>query len=305
LVAPKFVTPQQKSERIRKITDAVLSLPVLPTVTSKILQVVDHPRANAGMLADLVSRDQVLTAKVLKMANSSYYGFSREIGTVRQAVVLLGFNVLRDLALSSSVFNLFRGVQSGNLFNISEFWKHSMAVGLASRYLSEKFVQSDPSFSFTAGLLHDLGKIVFHQYLPVEYAHVMTRVHNQREDLCLVEVDVLGASHDQVGGWLARRWKLPEELEIVLAQHHEPHKASRARVTSALVQLADYLTCVNKIGENGRKSLPPLGEESWEWLAVHLSLEPEGKEDQLRALAQEVLNDYESRASEFFSVMGA
>lgn len=289
-----------KADRVRRITDAVLSLPVLPTVTSKILQVVDHPKANAGMLADLVSRDQVLTAKVLKMANSSFYGFSREIGTVRQAVVLLGFNTLRDLSLSSSVFNLFRGQQNNPHFNVSEFWKHSTGVGLASRMLAERFHIGDASFAFTAGLLHDLGKVVFNQYMPMEYLQVMKKVFADGEELCMAEMDVLGASHDQVGAWLARRWKLPESLEVVMANHHHPEKAKDSAPICMLVQLADYITCLNKVGTNGRRDLPPLEAETMLWLESQLSL----KEGEFENLARDLQIEYDTRAGDFFSAMG-
>lgn len=289
----------QKIQRVKRITDAVLSLPVLPTITAKMIQLVDNPNTSAQVLSNLVSKDQVLTAKVLKMANSSFYGFSREIGTVKQAVVILGLNSLRDLSLSLSVFNMFKNSHGNPYFNVSEFWKHSIGVGIGAQYIAKQFLITDPSIAFTGGLLHDLGKVVLNQYLPYEFLQVMKKVHMEGMELCEAELEVLGASHDQVGAWLANRWRLPYVLEEVMLNHHHPEKSEHHADLCFIIQLANHLVSSSQLGSNGRKTPAPLGEVSLGRLEQNFQI----TEDRLQSLKQEIKMEFELKASDFFSTL--
>src|SRR6185295_7476712 len=159
------------AKRVKRITDSLISLPTLPTVIAKMLELVDNPKTSASSLANLISRDQVLTAKILKLANSSFYAFPRQIATVKLALVVLGFENVKEMALSLSVLNSFKG-ENNKYFDTSLFWQHSIAVGAATRMLARETCYRLAGEAFVAGLLHDIGKIVLNQYLPKEFGQI-------------------------------------------------------------------------------------------------------------------------------------
>jgi HD-like signal output (HDOD) protein len=146
-------------KRIRKIAESVIGLPTLPTVVSRLIELVDSPRTSAALLARLISADQALTAKVLKLANSAYYGFPREISTVNMAIVVLGFNAVKEMGLSISVFDVFKKTASSPLFDVAQFWEHSVGCGVAARMLARNYRPAIAGEAFVAGLLHDVGKV--------------------------------------------------------------------------------------------------------------------------------------------------
>ena len=150
--------------RIRRIAESIINLPTLPTIVSKMLQLVDNPKTSAGALARLISTDQALTARILRLANSAYYGFPRRISTVNTAIVVLGFNAVKDMGLSLSVFDMFRDPAPSGSFDIMRFWEHSMGCGIAARMMSRRYRPDLAGEGFVAGLLHDIGKAVLKQY---------------------------------------------------------------------------------------------------------------------------------------------
>ncbi len=282
---------------IKKITDAVLSLPVLPTVTAKILELVDHPNTSAGLLSNIVSKDQVLTAKVLKIANSSFYGFSREIHTIKHAVVVLGNNALKEISLSMSVFNLFKGEQKNKYFEVVDFWKHCIAVGLCSRSIALKLGLPNYSEAFTAGLLHDLGKVVLNQYLPFEFMKVQELVHDKNVPLEDAEEEVFGTHHGQVGYWLASRWKLPVQLAETMKNHHHPLESEEESTMCLIVYLADRITFQANIGGSGRKNLPEMPEDVKDVIEARLGF----SEGDFLSLEADLKAEYELKASDLLS----
>ncbi|MBF0431601.1 MAG: HDOD domain-containing protein [Fibrobacteria bacterium] len=285
------------SDRIKKITDAVLSLPVLPTVTAKLLELVDNPKTSANALSNLVSKDQVLTAKILKIANSAFYGFSREIPTVQRAVVVLGFNSLREISLSMSVFNAFKGDLNNKYFNVSEFWRHSIAVGLGARLLALNVSYENVAVAFTAGLLHDLGKMVLNQYLPYDFLKIQDKVFEEGMSLKEAEIEVLGVEHSRVGAWLAGRWKLPDRLVEAILYHHDPLESEGECPICLLVHIADYLAFKCHLGSSGRKSHPGLSEEFLDIIENRFGL----TEEVLSRLETELKCDFEVKASNLLS----
>src|SRR3954466_7790660 len=164
-----------QSKRVKRITDSLISLPTLPTVIAKMLELVDNPKTSASSLSNLIMRDQVLTAKILKMANSSFYAFPRQIATVKLALVVLGFENVKEMALSLSVFNSFKG-ENNKYFDTSMFWQHSISVGASTRMLARETCYRLAGEAFVAGLLHDIGKVVLNQYLPHEFAQIQTLI---------------------------------------------------------------------------------------------------------------------------------
>jgi len=252
--------------RIKKITEKIIGLPTLPTVVSKMIELVDNPKTSAASLASLISTDQALTAKILKMANSAYYGFSREIATVNMAIVVMGFNAVKEMGLSLSVFDMFKDLSNIRHFDVTLYWQHSVGCGVAAKMVARKFRNNLAGEAFVSGLLHDIGKIVINQYLHAEFTEIMNRVADNNEPLDTVEMELLGTHHGEIGGWLADRWRLPMVIADAIKHHHTPWDSKKNRLLVAMVNVANYLCHICGIGASGRPSPLPIDEKTWEIL---------------------------------------
>lgn len=249
------------------------------------------------MLSNLVSRDQVLTAKILKIANSSFYGFSGEINTVKHAVVILGYDSLKEISLSMSVFNVFKAEKKNRFFDVTEFWKHSIAVGMCARILAEKMNYANASEAFTAGILHDLGKVVLNQYLPYDFLKVQEVVNMEDIPVAVAEKDIFGVGHAQVGAWLAKRWKLPQKLTDTIMYHHSPWEFESEEMMPTIVFLANRLAFSAKIGSSGRKFLETIDPEKMEVIETKTGLTNED----YAPLMSQLKSEYELNGSNLVS----
>lgn len=249
--------------RIKRITESIIGLPTLPTIVSKMIELVDNPRTSAASLARLISSDQTLTARILKLANSAYYGFPKEISTVNMAVVVLGFNTVKDMGLSLSVFDAFKNQENSSGFDFARFWEHSIGCGVASRMLARSYMYRNASEAFVAGLLHDIGKIILNQYFHYEFIEIMDLVA-QGESLDQAEESIIGTSHAQIGSWLAEKWNLPEIISKTILYHHTPWASDDNKVFIGTITLADYLCHLSSIGSSGRNSVEAPDIKVWE-----------------------------------------
>jgi putative nucleotidyltransferase with HDIG domain len=266
-----------QSKRVRRITDSIISLPTLPTVIAKMLELVDNPKTSASSLSNLVMRDQVLTAKILKMANSSFYAFPRQIATVKLALVVLGFENVKEMALSLSVLNTFKGENTKH-FDTSLFWQHSIAVGACTRLLARETCYRLAGEAFVAGLLHDIGKVVLNQYLPTEFAKIQALIFEAGHSTESAEMMVLGVTHAEVGAWLAERWNLPVILVEAIKYHLHPELCPRNVELPLMVYLADYLATKCGLGQSGSRSVEIVSNPILELALKTLSITPESLE---------------------------
>jgi putative nucleotidyltransferase with HDIG domain len=252
------------SQKIKRITESIISLPTLPTVVSKMIQLVDNPKTSASSLARLIYTDQALTARILKLANSAYYGFPREISTVNLAIVVLGFNTVKEMGLSLSVFEFFKDDKSDATFDISRFWQHSIGCGSAARMLARHVNYHLTGEAFVAGLLHDIGKVILRQYLAKEFTFIIEKVSHGEVDLDEVEMDIVGTTHAQIGAWLSEKWNLPRIIVDGIAFHHVPWQAKEDQILVAIVSLANYLCHFSQIGSSGRLNPKKPGDLTWD-----------------------------------------
>lgn len=250
--------------RIKRITESIIGLPTLPTVVSKMIELVDSPRTSAASLARLISTDQALTARILKLANSAYYGFPREISTVNMSIVVLGFNTVKDMGLSLSVFDVFKKIESSDSFDIARFWEHSVACGVAARMLARSYRSRFAGEAFVSGLLHDIGKVILNQYFHEEFAEIMKRSGEGAQTLEEAEDAVIGTRHPQVGAWLAEKWNLPRIIVDTIQYHHEPWNAIVDKPFVATTSLADTICHNAGMGHSGRSLQPVVDEKIWD-----------------------------------------
>lgn len=243
---------------------AVKDLPTLPTVLEEVSKLLEDPRSSTQQVAKLISRDQVLSAKVLKMVNSPVYGFPGRISTIQHALVLLGNNVVRGLIISASVFDLMTVSMSG-------LWEHSVGCAMACGVIAREAGFKEPEEYAVAGLLHDLGKVIVALQLPAAKADIDQAVRD--EDLLYLEAEkkMLGFGHDRVNSWVADHWNLPLNLKVGISGHHRPVSAQHYPKMACVVHVGDFVTRVLEIGSGGEDHVPALDPQALELLSLDLS----------------------------------
>jgi len=276
---PEVTLPQE----IERAMGGISNLPTLPTVVANMIRLVDNPRTSARDLERHISTDPALTAKILRLVNSAYYGFPNRIGTVSLAVVILGFDTVKAMGLTVSVFNMFSGADHEDGFDAEGFWEHSFGCALVAEILSKMVRYRAKGEAFTAGVLHDIGKIALDQFMPSRFERVIRTVRAGTMHIARAEREVLGVTHAEVGGWLAQLWHLPHHLTESLLLHHDPGKAEIDPTLTAIVHLADVVCRTKGIGSGGDPTIPRLDPTVWSTLQLSRLGMEEGELDAILA----------------------
>ena len=252
---------------LKVVVDRIEELPTLPQVAAKLMKLIDDPNSSAGDLHKVMSRDAALAGKMLKLVNSAFYGLPNKVSTLDKAIVLLGFNTIKSLALSVSVFGVFGKGKAGGKFDRERFWRHSVGSACIYRVLARKVQGVDPEMAFVAGLMHDIGKLVLDQYAPEELAKVLAEAEKRQCAFVEAERALFGTDHSAVGGWLADRWGFPEVLSGWVKQHHTAG-AEEKDPRIAISVFADYLVKVKGIAASGSYDPATLSKASWTCLKL-------------------------------------
>jgi HD-like signal output (HDOD) protein len=284
----------ETAARIKRVTESLLTLPALPTVVARLIDAVDNPKVTATKLGILIEQDQVLTARILKVANSSFYSFPRQIGTVQLALVVMGFDAVKELALGLSAQSAFRAESAHPRFQIDLFWRHSLAVASGCRLLAPRFRNTAPGEAFVAGLLHDIGKLVLNQYMPAEFSAIQQELIASESIPESTEMALIGVTHGQVGSWLGERWNLPPHLCEAIRWHGEPWLHTGSSPIPLLVHCCDWLAHRQRLGETGTRSQENLDARVIDLLLQQMGLTP----NDLISLGQDIHLDFE-RSGQF------
>jgi len=245
--------------RLAKIID----LPTLSVVANNIIQITQSPKSSALEVGRVISQDQALVSRILRIANSTFYGFPGKITTIPHAVVILGFTNIRNLVLTASISKMFSSKGGDGDFDREGFWKHSVACGVTSKLIAKRLGLKNLEEVFIWGLLHDIGKLVLDTYFNEEFTRVVCLVKEKEILLRDAEQELLGFDHAAVGANVADRWNLPPALIKVIRFHHNPTQASESMRMVAIVHLADVLCRAIGIGNGGDSKIPCINEESW------------------------------------------
>lgn len=283
------------ADAVRRIVDGIETIPTLPSVVVRIMEAIDNPKTSAEDINAIILTDPGITAKVLRLVNSAYYGFPRKIASVTQAVVILGFSTVRNLVLTATIFDVFSH-KTRNALDRVGLWQHSTGTAVLSRMIARRLKHPDLEDVFIAGLLHDIGKLVLDEFAEQDYRRVVKVV--QEKDMLLREAEhlVLQCDHCDVGAWVAMRWNLPPVLVQTIQHHHNPEDAEEAGDVVAMIHIGNALARMKKIGHPGDAKVPPVRKESLERLGV-------GKGD-LAAILEESNAELE-KARVFFEIRGA
>lgn len=249
--APAALQPQRTQmgeKELASLIARVGDLPAMPAVAMKVMEMVGDQATSARALQGIIQRDQALTAKVLKIANSAMFGVSRDITTLSHAIVMLGFDTIRSVVLAASTKSIFfkcKGIAgfSGNLL-----WEHSLVAAAIARRLASKLDGVGVEESFISGLLHDIGKSVLNINFFDKYSEVVRETYNTDGDWVRIERKLLGFDHSQVGAVVVRKWNLARTLEEAVRYHHNPKVAGEFPVLTATVALADEIA--NTLGKD-------------------------------------------------------
>jgi putative nucleotidyltransferase with HDIG domain len=253
---------------LKRLIARVEDLPTLPRTVLRITEMVNDPRASARDLSRIITDDQVLTARLLKLVNSSFYGFPQRVSTVTGAIVLIGFDAIRNLLLTTSVFDLFPSRTSRDRRHQESLWDHSLGCAIGAKAIGAALRHEKLEELFVAGLLHDIGKIVVMTMLPEHFSRITARVAEGRLLISDAEAEVLGCTHADIGRLLAQRWNLPTKLISPIEHHHDPAAAGAWAVEASIVHLADILARALGLGSGGDAKVPPLDPAAWELLKL-------------------------------------
>ena len=206
-----------------QIESFINRMPSLPTTVAKVIEVCDQPQTSPNDLNRLISLDPVLTGKVLKLINSAFFALREPVTSVTRAIIMLGINTVKNLAISTSIVGIFKTDSMEGCFSMNDFWVHSLAAGVTARMLAARHgvpLQAREEY-FVGGLLHDIGKIPMMHCFPEGYRHILKESQEHRQSLYSAEKDTLGFDHCHVGQIIAEKWRLSDDLSSALALHHQ------------------------------------------------------------------------------------
>lgn len=242
----------------------------LPTVFARINEAIEDPECSFTEIGGIIGGDPALSARLLKLANSSFYGFPSRIETITHAITVIGMSQLRDLALATTIVSQFKGLPESTV-NMESFWYHSICVGLAARIVAIYHREPNAERYYVLGMLHDLGHLVMFLNMPDEMRKIFERCKENRSLVYQGEREALGFDHGDVGGALLRAWDLPARLEEPVACHHKPSAAARYSMEAAIVHLADIISHALEIGHSAEDCVAPLDTRAWETIAIPVS----------------------------------
>lgn len=241
----------EKRQGIKNAIEGVQQIPTLPGVVSRVTSMIHDPHVSTEQIARIVSRDQALSAKVLKLVNSPFYGFPGRISSVNHALVLLGFNVVKGMLISASVFDMMNRSMVG-------LWEHSLGCATLAGIIGRKLDEPDSEEIFICGLLHDIGKVIIQVTHPDKFERIHRFAAAEMIFIREAEERVLGVDHGRIAQWVTSKWNLPRNIAEPITCHHCPGVAKNYSRRTAIVHLANVLIQAAGFGSGGNVFVPPL-----------------------------------------------
>ena len=245
--AASMNAPQDPKTMIAYALQSVAGLATLPEVTSQIVRTVEDPRSNATTLQRIVSSDPALVTRVLKLVNSAFYGLPGQVASIERAIVMLGLNAVKNVAVAASLGQMFRGAQLCEGFTAKDLWTHCLAVASAARDLCKQAKLPIADEAFLAGMVHDIGLLIALQVWPEKLREACDRARMATVEFCAIERDVIGVAHPELGAALCEKWKFPATCRAAAGLHHGGAGTAESPVV-AIVAIADQLAVAGGFG---------------------------------------------------------
>jgi putative nucleotidyltransferase with HDIG domain len=236
------------NQDLEKIIATTGDIPPMPLVATKVMQLIEEEKANAAEIAQLITTDPALAARIMKLSNSAFYGCQRKIQTLNSAIMVLGFNTMRSMVIAIAVKEMYHP------YGLTEklLWEHSVGTAIAARLIANKTRLVNPDECFLAGLLHDIGKMVMNQSERAKFSSLVQESYNRMVPFCELEQSVFPYTHAELGGYVLKKWNLPDSLVTAVIKHHELTFAEDediyVRYLTATTALADRICSALGIG---------------------------------------------------------
>ena len=280
--------PDEKIVPLQKLV-ANSQLASFPDIYFRIDKALRDPKSSVSHLADIISADTSLSAKLLRLANSAFYGLPSKTDSVTRAITLIGTKEISTLAMGVLAIRYFKDIPQ-NLINMKGFWTHSVACGLFASILAQRKIGFSEERFFIAGLLHDIGRLIMAMGLPQNMAYAVSQSRKRSVPLNEVEAEILGFDHTKVAALLMQKWEFPVTLENIVRFHHDP-VGSPNPLESSIIHVADIMAIAFQFGHSGEVMVPSLNAKAWEALAISQSvIEP--TLDQAERLVNETIKDF-------------
>ncbi len=256
----QFEESEDKIRPSQLLTDEV-NLPSLPAIFAHLNDAIEDPSSSAQKIAWVISKDPALSARLLKLVNSPFYGYRSKIDTLPRAVTIVGTRHLCSLAAGISVIRFFKDIPATTI-DMESFWRHSIACGICARLLADRAYLETSERMFIAGLLHDIGRLILFHLVPSNSRQVILQAHAAEELLHKTESEVFKFTHALIGARAIKKWRFPTPLVDAIRCHHSPKNAFDTK-EAAIVQLADTITNAMQYGSSGEIYVPPLATGMW------------------------------------------
>lgn len=252
-----MTTKIETKNKLKNLIDEISSseLSSIGSIVLKILEMIKNPQSTATDLQEIIELDPPLSAKILRRVNSAEYGLGRQVTSIQESIVFMGFNAIKELALNLKVGDFFRDTVEINGYSKRMLWKHSLGVALCCKYIYRREFQEKGDAIYSAGLLHDIGIIAVDQYSPDAIFQITEKVKEGTASIVALEQRLLGFDHARVAKELTKSWKLPNDIVNCVAYHHYPFRASQDFAREVYtIYIADYLCIKHDIGFVGEKN---------------------------------------------------
>jgi len=251
-------------QTVKNRIESVNTLATIPTVASRLMELVSDPSVSVTEISQFISGDPVLTTKTLRMVSSPVYGFPGRISSVNQAVLLLGINVVKGLLIGVTVFDLMQQAMIG-------LWEHSLGCAVLARLVAKKKGLKEPEEMSVYGLVHDIGKVILALQFPSEYEQVMNEARERGVTIYDAENECFSTTHATVGSWIAGQWSFPKRLIDVIGYHHKVQLSKVALMETAIVHFSDVLLRGLGFGFAGDHAVPPMDPQAWDLVGLSSS----------------------------------
>lgn len=262
----------------------------LPVIYQRLDEAINDPYSDLSKIADILSEDSSLAARLLRLANSAMFCFPSKVDTVSRAITIIGTKQLRDLVLATSVIELFNKIPEEHV-SMESFWRHSIATGIAARIIATYRREANVERFYVLGLVHDIGRLIMYLQIPEMANRAIESSTVNEIPLYRAEQELLNFDHAAVGKELLAKWKLPKSLQEGVAYHHVPTRAKIYPEEAAVVHIADIIANAFNMGSSGEPTVPPFVEQAWNRLGLTV--------DQLPHIAEQLETQY-SAAVEIF-----
>jgi putative nucleotidyltransferase with HDIG domain len=228
-------------KNMERLLQGIEEIPTIPIISQRVMELSGDKNAVFKDFVEIIEKDQALATKTLRLANSAYYGLLSQVTSLDHAMVILGINEVRSLALGVCVYNFFSESENG-AFDRTRFWKHAVICSQVAKLLGARFGLRNDGSLFLSGLVHDIGKVVIDRYFHEEFLQIVEYVSSNKTTFSKAEKELLGTTHYEIAAQLLKQWKFPEEVVTQIQYHHGPWHAKDNGTSSSIIYLANVLT---------------------------------------------------------------